>query len=165
MIGKLLKKYKKSIITPSIASGVLLIFAVLEMPKAYNYTSAYIAEILVVLALYVMALISVRYSKVALEKKEEKYTSDISDSILKAKELMLIVGDKNEEGAACLVQHINHLLKEKTSAEERRLKKQKDEMDSAQEKYESAIKEREESQSELEKSIDDTIKETSKHKQ
>ncbi|MCC4544816.1 hypothetical protein LMA44_22875, partial [Enterobacter hormaechei] len=63
---------------------------------------------------------------------------------------------------ACLVQHINHLLKEKTSAEERRLKKQKDEMDSAQEKYEAAIKEREKSQSELEKSIDDTIKETGK---
>ncbi|HBE9214554.1 hypothetical protein UXO16_24035 [Enterobacter hormaechei] len=162
MIGKLLKKYKKSIITPTIASGVLLIFSVLEMPKTYNYTSAYIAEILVALTLYVIALISVRYSKVALEKKEEKYTSDISDSLLKANELMLIIGDKNEEGSACLVQHINHLLKEKTSAEERRLKKQKDEMDSAQEKYEAAIKEREKSQSELEKSIDDTIKETGK---
>ncbi|MCC4544820.1 hypothetical protein LMA44_22895, partial [Enterobacter hormaechei] len=99
MIGKLLKKYKKSIITPTIASGVLLIFSVLEMPKTYNYTSAYIAEILVALTLYVIALISVRYSKVALEKKEEKYTSDISDSLLKANELMLIIGDKNEEGS------------------------------------------------------------------
>lgn len=164
MIGKLLKKHKKSIITPSIASGVLLIFAALEMPKGYNYTSAYIAEICVAGILYIITLISVRNSKAALEKKELEYSRDIADSISKAQELMSIVGDKNEEGATCVTQHINKLLKEQTATDERRLKKRKNEMDSAQEKYDSAIREREESEAELEKRINDTIKETSKNK-
>lgn len=158
MIGRLLKKHKKSIITPSIASGLLLVFAALEAPKEFDYASAYIAEGVVALFILLLAAIAVNRSKKDVEKKESKYCNDLDDELSKAKQLLDIVDEKNEEGRDCIHQHINNLLKEKTESSQKKLKKQKDEIDMAQDKYELALKDKEQSQSDFEKTVDNAIK-------
>lgn len=158
MIRNLLKKHKKSIITPSIASGVLLVFTITKIPHIYHYTSAYIAELIVALLFLALSEIVVFRSKKDVDKKEEKYSKNISSELQEAYTLRDSLDEKNVDGYNNLTQHINNLIKEKTESSQKKLKKQKDEIDAAQEKYELALKEKEQSKEDVEKKIDNTVK-------
>lgn len=158
MLRKLIAKYSKNILTPALTSLFLLLLALMEAPKGFDYSVSFVSEGLILLLLYYLAIRNQKKTKVELENKERKFSETLDSEISNVTDLISAVSAENAEAKEHASKMLGDLIAQKAEFIQRKLKKQKDDIEAAQIKYESSVKERNDAESDIEKTLDDVVK-------
>ena len=158
MFRKLIAKYRKNILTPALTSLFLLLLALVEAPKGFDYSVSFVSEGLILFILYQLAIREQRKIKVELEDKEKVFSDTLDSAISNVTDLISAFSAESVEAKEHASKMLGHLVAQKAEFIQKKLKKQKEDIEAAQIKYESSAKEINEAESDMEKALDNAIK-------
>lgn len=158
MLRKLIAKYSKNILTPALTSLFLLLLACMEAPKGFDYSVSFVSEGLVLLLIYQLAIREQKKTKIELEDKERTLSQTIDSEISNVTDLISAFSEENVEAKEHASKMLGDLMAQKAEIIQKKLKKQKDDIEAAQIKYDSSVKDMNEAAADIEKTLDDAVK-------
>lgn len=150
MIKKFIRAHGKSIITPTLTTAFLLLIPLVHAPEKANYFASFIAEILVILAVYYLSAREERALKKEMKDKSSEFNNLLDSEIKKAVEIVSMLGNGSNLEAEQAKKHLGDLMKEKSDLTQKTIRKSKEESEVIEGKYNKAVRDKQDAEQDME---------------